>query len=117
MPDERIFNQEEFKYDADYHHMRELRCKDVYNRVVEDMKQNPERRAFYQSEIHRLFNEAGKHCREDLDMPVYARKENRQRLLDAGRPIEYDRTALMFCSVTVTSHWRSSVTFEHYVGK
>lgn len=85
--------------------------------VVEDMKQNPERRAFYQSEIHRLFNEAGKHCREDLDMPVYARKENRQRLLDAGRPIEYDRTALMFCSVTVTSHWRSSVTFEHYVGK
>lgn len=117
MPDERIFNQEEFKYDADYHHMRELRCKDVYNRVVEDMKQNPERRAFYQSEIHRLFNEAGKHCREDLDMPVYARKDNRQRLLDAGRPIEYDRTALMFCSVTVTSHWRSSVTFEHYVGK
>ena len=117
MPDERIFNQEEFKYDADYHNMRELRCKDVYNRVVVDMKQNPERRAFYQSEIHRLFNEAGKRRRENLDMPVYARKENRQRLLDAGRPIEYDRTALMFCSVTVTSHWRSSVTFEHYVGK
>lgn len=117
MHDERIFNQQEFKYDADYHYMRELRCKDVYNRVLEDMKQHPERRGFYQSEIHRLFNEAGKHCREDLDKPVYARKENRQRLLDAGRPIEYDRTALMFCSVTITSHWRSSVTFEHYVGK
>lgn len=114
---DRIFNKGEFSYDADYHYMRELRCKEVYNRTVADMKENLERRAFYQSEIRRLFRETGRRVREDMDKPVYARGENRERLLEAGRSIEFDRTALLFCSVTVTSHWRSSVTLAHYVGK
>lgn len=114
---DRIFSREEFANDADYHYMRELRCKEVYERTVADMKENPERREFYQSEICRLFHEAGRRVKEDMDKTVYARGDNRERLLQEDRPIEFDRTALLFCSVTVTSHWRSSVTLEHYVGK
>lgn len=98
---DRIFDKKEFLTDADYHYMRELRCKDVYKRVVKDMQEHPERKEFYQSEIHRLFNEAGRKVREDLDLPVYARGENRERLLQEGRSIEYDRTALLFCSIVI----------------
>lgn len=115
--DERIFDKQELCNDADYHSMRELRCKEVYQRVINDMEKNPQRRIFYQREIRRLFSESGRNVREDMNRPVYVRGKNRERLLREGRPIEYDRTALLFCSVTVTSHWRSSVTLAHYVAK
>jgi hypothetical protein len=114
---DKIFDKHEFDSDADYHSMRELRCKYVYESIVKDIQEHPERKEFYQGEIHRLFKEAGRKVREDLKKPVYTRGENRERLLKKECSIEFDRTALLFCAVTITSHWRTSVILEHYVGK
>ncbi len=115
--DERIFSKKEISHDADYHHMRELRAKEVYERVVEDISNNPERRSYYQKEINRIFYEAGRTVKENMDKPVYLRGLTREKAEKQGKAICYDRTALLFVSATVTSHWRSSVSLAHYIGK
>lgn len=118
-PDERICNPEDFHCDANFHKERELRCKEVYYRVKEEIESSPEKKKFYQDEVRRLFAEANRSSKEldMLDKPVYVRGENRQRLLDEGREIAYDRTSLLICSLTVTNHFRSSVTLEFYASK
>ena len=49
--DEKIFSSRDFHNDADLHHERRVRAVTVYDRVVEDMKNNPERREYYKKEI------------------------------------------------------------------
>jgi hypothetical protein len=34
-----------------------------------------------------------------------------------NRPVVYDRTAVLYVSVTTLSHFRSDTTVEHYIGK
>ena len=116
-PTDRIFDRELFKNDADLHYMRELRAKDVYEQVRTDMRQNPERRDFYITEIQRIFAESGRTLKEDLDKPYITRGENRERLEAEGREVSFDRVALMMVSVTVLNHFRSSVSCNYYVGK
>ena len=45
------------------------------------------------------------------------RGKNRTRLEKEGRPVEFDRTAVMYVSVVVLSHFRTDTTVEHYIGK
>lgn len=114
---ERVFPKSYFRQ-KNYHKMRELRAKDLYERVCRDMETRGEvARQEYQDIIKTVFAENHKTLKENLDNPVYVRSENRERLMKAGRSIVYDRTALLFVSVSVTSHFRSSVTLNHYVAK
>lgn len=43
------------------------------------------------------------------------RGENKIRALASGRPISYNRTALLAVSVFHLSHWRNDVTVKHYM--
>lgn len=116
-PAQRIFERKDFRNDCDLHSCRQQRAIEVYNRVVEDMRQNPERREYYQSEIERYFRDRGRSCHENLDNPYCVRGNNRQRLLAEGKDVSYDRTAILYVSTTVLSHTRSDVTVEHYIAK
>ena len=62
-------------------------------------------------------NEEPKKLRENLNMPYIVRGKNRTRLEKEGRPVEFDRTAVMYVSVAVLSHFRTDTTVEHYIGK
>lgn len=114
---EKIFSPSDFKNDADLHHERQIRAVTVYQRVIEDMHQHPERRTYYKKEILQAFHERGKTLKENLDNPFATRGANRQRLESEGKDTTYDRVALLYVSVTVLNHTRSDVTAEHYVGK
>ena len=115
---EHIFNKQEVKQSCNLHKARELRCKDVYERIVKDIAVRGENaRQEYINEIKRVFKEAGKPLRSNLDTPYIVRGANRQRLIEAGRPIEYDRTALLYISTHITQHFRDNVTANHYVAK
>lgn len=116
-PEQRIFEPKDFRNDCDLHSCRQQRAIEVYNRVVADMCQNPDRREYYQSEIERYFHDRGRSCRENLDNPYCVRGNNRQRLLAEGKEVSYDRTAILYVSTTVLSHTRSDVTVEHYIAK
>lgn len=113
-----IFPKEYFNNNANYHKMRELRAKEVYYRVCKDIEtRGLEAKLEYQEYIRTIFKVNGKILRENLDHPVYVRSANRNRLEKSDREISWDRTALMYVSVTVTNHFRTNVTLSHYVGK
>lgn len=114
---DKIFSAAEFRNDADLHAARAERAVEVYNRVVADMKEHPERRDYYQNEVRQGFAERGRTLREHLDNPYCVRGANRQRLIAEGREVDYDRTALLYVSITVLNHTRSDVSAAHYIAK
>lgn len=114
---DRVFAPEEFKNDADLHYQRQLRAIEVYERVVEDMKEHPERRDYYKEQIYQKYHERNRTCRENLDNPYCVRGANRQRLIAEGREVTYDRVALLYVSTHVLSHTRSDTTAQFYVAK
>jgi len=115
---ERIFTKEEIKEAHNLHKARELRCKQVYQHVVDDIVNRGEKaRQEYITEIERVFKEAHKPLRENLDNPYFVRGDNRKRLQSENRDLEYSRVALMYVSVTVSQHFRSDTTANHYVAK
>lgn len=117
-PHERIFSKEEVQKARNLHKARELRCKSVYDRVISDIAQRGEvARQEYIKEIKHVFSDAHKPIRENLENPYVVRGANRQRLIAENRPVEYSRIALLFVSVTISQHFRSDTTANHYVAK
>ena len=117
-PHDRIFDKKEVERTPNLHKARELRCKDVYDRIVADINERgavAERE--YIQQIKQSFKDAHKTLHENLDTPYVVRGDNRQRLLDAARPVEYNRIDLMIISTQITQHFRSNVTQNFYVGK
>jgi integrase len=78
--DDYIFDRQLFRNDADLHHQRELRAKDLYQRICDDMQNNPCKRAEYQQMIKEIFKQHKKALRENLNAPYIVRGANRQRL-------------------------------------
>lgn len=115
---ERIFDKQEVKQALNLHKAREIRCKEVYNRVLDDInKRGKEAEKEYIQQIELAFQEAGKTLRENLHSAYYVRGSNRERLENENRPVEYNRIALMVVSTQITQHFRSNVTANYYVGK
>lgn len=115
---ERIFSKKEINATPNLHKARELRCKDLYERITADIANRGEvAEREYIAQIERSFKEAHKTLHENLNTPYYVRGANRQRLLDEQRPIEYSRIALMIISTQITQHFRTSVTANFYVTK
>lgn len=55
--------------------------------------------------VHEIYNET----------PYKLRGENKKKAIKEGKPIEYDRLALMMVSVFHLSHWRLDVTVTNYI--
>lgn len=112
-----LLDKTDLNNDADLHHERAECAKDVYNSVCADMAAHPERRTYYQSEIFRIFAENNKPLRENLDVPYRCRGQNREKLEQLGKPTVFDRVAVLYVSCTVTNHFRSDTTVQHYLIK
>ena len=112
-----LLDKTDLNNDADLHHERAECAKDVYHSVFADMAAHPERRTYYQSEIFRIFAENNKTLRENLDTPYRCRGQNREKLEELGKPTVFDRVAVLYVSCTVTNHFRSDTTVQHYLIK
>lgn len=117
LPNDRVFSPNMFKNDCDLHHQRELRAKDVYNKVCEDMAKNPNRREYYRDYIFSEFEIRDKKVPNNIDIPYICRGKNRERLIREGKPIQYDRIASMYVSLTVLNHYRVDTTIQNYISK
>ena len=49
-----------------------------------------------------------------INSPYICRGSIRRNMMQNGRPIRYDRLALMAVSVFHLAHWRADVTVAHY---
>lgn len=54
-------------------------------------------------------------ARNGNDTPYLLRGASRQRAIDTGKPVSYDRLALLAVSVLHLSHWRLDVTVTNYL--
>ena len=112
-----LLDKTDLNNDADLHHERAECAKDVYHSVCADMAAHPERRTYYQNEIFRIFSENNKILHENLDTPYRCRGQNREKLEELGKPTVFDRVAVLYVSCTVTNHFRSDTTVQHYLVK
>lgn len=131
-PRERVFSREEMNNKIPIHALRRAHAQEAYNYylqqiqsghrqdLIDDLKQ------YFQTYHAKSPGEAGnrrlakqymRFC-QDLykNHGVYRlRGENLKRAQRAGRPIVYDRVALMAVSVYHLAHWRNDVTAKNYM--
>ena len=112
-----LLDKTDLNNDADLHYERAECAKDVYSSVLKDMKENPDRREYYKSQIQQIFKQNGKPLCENLDTPYRCRGQNREKLEQLGKPTVFDRVAVLYVSYTVTNHSRSDTTVQHYLIK
>ncbi|MBO5163725.1 MAG: hypothetical protein J6B75_04690 [Ruminococcus sp.] len=117
-PDDFVFDRQRIlSCDADLHSARAERAKTVYNRVLLEMHNNPDKRDEYRDFVINKFNESGKKVPDNLDKKYCCRGDFRRMLISEGKAVEYDRLAAMYVSITVTNHFRVDTTIQHYLTK
>lgn len=112
-----LLDKTDLNNDADLHHERAECAKDVYSSVLKDMEENPAKREYYKSQIQQIFKQNGKTLHENLDTSYRCRGRNRKKLERLGKPTVFDRVAVLYVSCTVTNHFRSDTTVQHYLIK
>lgn len=114
---ETLLSKEQMNHDADLHHARAMCAIDEYNRILADIKANPERREFYKSFIRDMFKKHNKPLLEDLDKPYFLRGAGKKLCISQGKSYIYDRVAVLYVSLTILHHFRSDTTVQHYLIK
>lgn len=135
--DEPIFSSEEMDCrNLDLHGIRAEHARAEYDRYAE-MCQQPGGRERLQQELMDRYEDSRAGCKAynaALDRGNYAaanklrenfrsemegtytlRGDNRALAEKKGRPLTYDKTALLAVSVFALSHWRNEVTVKHYM--
>ena len=119
-PEELIFTPEELDNKLNLHKLRREGVQARYWFFVDEMMMHPDFRETLKNEIRLAFERAGEDWRSNedmqkLDVPYICRGNVRTHLQEAGKPVEYDRTALMAVSVLFLAHWRCDVTVHNYM--
>ena len=114
---DKVFSEEEMKNKIDLHHLRALRAQRAYHDYLARLENDPEYRAQLAEEVRRRWVRlCGKRWDpKQVEGMYYTRGNNRQLALAHGRPIKYDRLAVMAVSVFYLSHWRCDVTVANYL--
>lgn len=115
-PEDKIFDKSTFG-DLDIHSARAFRAQTVYNRVVLEIKNNPERKQWFLDEIDRIYKRDKKKQREALDKDIYTRGYHKEILKEQGLETSYNRLACIFVSCTCLAHNRSDVSQYFYISK
>ena len=133
-PDQRVFSREEMSNHINLHGLRAGQGQRAYEYYAARLQADPEyatqlikelaaryRTASPHGEhpgaVGRWFSEMFGYCKlSDISCSQYIlRGENKSRALAAGRPVTYNRLALLAVSVYHLSHWRLDVTVTNYL--
>ena len=99
------------------HYCRAMCAQITYNAVLQDMENDPAKRAEYIQKIKDEFKRCGRKLKENLDKPYRLRGYNREAALSIGKPVVYDRVAAMYVSLFILHHFRTDTTILHYLVK
>lgn len=120
---ELVFSETEMRNKIDLHSMRADLAKEAYDYYAEQIK-DEEFKMNLQAKLFKRYmnynknaNDVEKWAKENIfnDKPYVMRGENRDNAIAHGRPVEYDRLAMMAVSVFHLSHWRLDVTSVNYL--
>ena len=99
------------------HYCRAMCAQITYNAVLQEMENDPAKRAKYIQEIKDEFKRCERKLKENLDKVYRLRGYNREAALSIGKPIVYDRVAAMYVSLFILHHFRTDTTILHYLVK
>ena len=127
-----VFSKQEMENKIDLHCLRQKHAWDCYLYYANRLKAEPDYRKELEKEMYQRWcsmqecnrkkaAEKGKKWTSKPWKPqemkgIYKlRGENRKLALKNGRPLEYDKCALLAVSIFHLSHWRSDVTVSNYL--
>lgn len=122
-PNQLVFPEELMKNKINLHGLRADQGYRTYQYYKNRLEQEPEYRRQCQRELALRFREyvpSGhdyKRFTKEImsNTPYKLRGANREKAERTGRPVEYNRLALMMVSVFHLSHWRLDVTVTNYI--
>lgn len=124
-PDQYVFTRREMRNDIDLHSYRRALAQKAYDYYADKLTQNVGYREQLIQELqNRWLNSQDKRSgaawqRYNLELhnttTYKLRGANKQAAASHGRPVEYDRLAMMAVSVFHLSHWRLDVTAVNYL--
>lgn len=135
-PDERLFPQ--IDHDLDLHGLRAERSRQMYQYYRSGLCSTPQGREQLRQQLWTRFTDPEIGCKAWLmaqakgdkarmrkleyrfrkqmeDGTYYLRGANRQAAIERGRPVQYNRLALLAVSVFSLSHWRLDVVSKFYI--
>ena len=135
--DRHVLTKKELNNHIDYHSIRAERAKEAYNiysqrinaegtkPIIDELVRrwnafNPKDQITVSKDgilISRPKSRANNFIKtlQASNKPYMLRGDNRQRALNEGRPVQYNRLALLATSVFELSHWRVDVTVTNYM--
>lgn len=93
-----------------------MRCNSIPTEFEESLK-GDSANGYYHVVDNKIAIKPDMPSAQTLDNPYTVRGANRERLLSAGRNVEYNRVAALYVSITVSQHFRSNTTVNHYISK
>ena len=121
-PDKAVFSEAEMKNKINLHGIRAEHARETYKYYLDKIQNDPDRAQELRLELVARWKTAhpeGNAIKFQKIItnrsPYRLRGENRKKALAEGRPIEYNRLALMAVSVFHLSHWRLDVTATNYM--
>lgn len=118
-----VFSKAELNNDIDLHRLRAKNAQEAYKYYVDRMEREPGYRNQLRFELCERFKQFRSRSAEDYvkftksfrDGMYVTRGTVREVAECNGKPVAYDRTALMAVSVFHLSHWRADVTVVNYL--
>ena len=99
------------------HYCRAICAQNTYYAVLQDMENDPAKRAEYIQKIKDEFKRCGRKLKEDLNKPYCLRGYNKKAAESINKPVVYDRVAAMYVSLFILHHFRTDTTILHYLVK
>lgn len=99
------------------HYCRAMCAQITYNAVLQEMENDPAKRAEYIQKIKDEFKRCGRKLKENLDKPYCLRGYNKKAAESINKPVVYDRVAAMYVSLFILHHFRTDTTILHYLVK
>lgn len=135
-PNERLFGK--IDHDLDLHGLRAEHSRQMYHYYHSGLCSTPQGREQLRQQLWARYTDAEIGCKAWLiakekndkarmrkleyrfrqqmaDGTYYLRGANRQAAIERGRPVAYDRLAVLACSVFSLSHWRLDVCAKSYL--
>ena len=135
-PDERLFPQ--IDHDLDLHGLRAEHSRQMYHYYHSGLCSTPQGRERLRQQLWARYTDSEIGCKAWLlakekgdksrmrkleyrfrkqmeDGTYYLRGANRQAAIERGRPVEYDRLAILATSVFALSHWRLDIAVKSYL--
>lgn len=125
-PGHRVFSENEMANCIDLHSMRASLAREAYAYYADRLQSEPGYRDQLRGELQRRWKSCQDQRRsgaawERFQRELYSQESyklrgaNKQAAAAHGRPVEYDRLAMMAVSVFHLSHWRLDVTAVNYL--